>query len=103
MTRTTAMGSKFTIGVVVAAIVGCAACCAGPLLGIAAGLGAASLVGAYWLPGLLIVAALAIAATTVLLVRRRRARACRVPQDPQTVELGTTRDASISVGGVSAS
>ncbi|PRA83324.1 hypothetical protein [Microbacterium sp. MYb66] len=91
-------GRKLTVGVIVAAVVGCAACCAGPLLGIAASVGAASLLGAYWVPALLIVAALAAAVTVVLMVRRRRARACRVPQGPQSVALQHTRPEAVSAG-----
>lgn len=57
----------------------CAACCAGPLLAIVGSVGAASLLGSYWIPGLLVMVVLAGIAVTILLIRRRRAKACRLP------------------------
>lgn len=66
------------VGVAVAALVGaCAVCCAGPLLAVAGGIGAAGLVGSLWMPALLIVVALAAVGILVALRTRRRAN-CRV-------------------------
>jgi type VI protein secretion system component VasK len=80
-----------TIAVIGAAVLACAACCAGPLLAIVGSVGAASLLGAYWIPGLLVVAVLAGIALTVLLVRRRRAKACRLPANRVDVEIQPAR------------
>jgi len=68
-----------TAAVIGAAVIACAACCAGPLLAIISSVGAASLLGAYWIPGLLAITLVAGIGVTVLLVRRHRAKACRVP------------------------
>jgi type VI protein secretion system component VasK len=68
-----------TTAVTGAAVLACAACCAGPLLAIVGSVGAASLLGSYWIPGLLAIAVLAGIAVTILLIRRRRAKACRLP------------------------
>lgn len=91
-------GRTVTIGAMTAAVVACAACRAGPLLGIAASVGAASLVGSYWILALLILVAMALTATVILLVRRRRAWSCRVPQRQQVVQLRPTRPDPVSGG-----
>lgn len=80
------------VGVAVAALVGgCAVCCAGPLLAVAGGIGAAGLVGSLWMPALLIVVALAAMGILVALRTRRRAN-CRVdkahPVDLEMPRLG---------------
>jgi len=80
-----------TSGLIGAAVLACAACCAGPLLGVIGGLGAASLLGSYWIPGLLAVTVLAGIAVAVLLVRRHRAKACRLPADRVPVEIRASR------------
>ncbi|WP_157421612.1 hypothetical protein [Agromyces sp. Leaf222] len=80
-----------TVAVISAVVLACAACCAGPLLAIVGSIGAASLLGAYWIPGLLAVAVLAGIVVTVLLVRRRRAKACRLPATRVDVEIQPTR------------
>ncbi|GAA1817349.1 hypothetical protein GCM10009749_29140 [Agromyces neolithicus] len=77
MTRKRAVRS--TAGILGAGILACAACCAGPLLAFVGSLGAASLLGAYWVPALLAVTVAAGIILTVLLIRRRRAKACRLP------------------------
>jgi len=89
--------SKVPGGVLVAGIVACAACCAGPIIAIVGGVGVASLLGSYWAPALLIVTALAVGVTAWLMVRRRRAKACAVPQSPQPIDLQTTRPDFVSV------
>lgn len=67
------------IAAITAAILACAACCAGPLLAVVGGIGAASAFGAYWIPALAIIAVAAGLVVTVLLVRRHRAKACVLP------------------------
>lgn len=84
---------RATLGLVGGLVLACAACCAGPLLALVGGVGAASLVGAYWIPGLLAIAALAGIIVTVLLIRRARAKACQLPAQRTSVELLTTRPA----------
>lgn len=76
-------------GILGVGVLACAACCAGPLIAFAGSIGAASLLGAYWMPALLIVALIAGVVLTVLLVRRRRAKACRVPAAPIAVSIQT--------------
>lgn len=80
-----------TAAVVGAAVLACAACCAGPLLAIVGSVGAASLFGAYWIPGLLTVAMLAGIAVTVLLVRRHRAKTCVLPATRVDVDIEPAR------------
>ena len=82
-----------TLGLASAVVLACAACCAGPLLALVGGVGAASLLGAYWVPGLLAIAALAGVIVTILLIRRARTKACQLPADAISVELLTTRPA----------
>ncbi|MFB9643981.1 hypothetical protein [Agromyces lapidis] len=70
------------------------------MIALVGSIGAASLLGAYWVPGLLVVVAAAAAAFGVLLVRRRRAKACTVPAGPRMIDLPTTRpDAERVVSG----
>ncbi|WP_022890246.1 hypothetical protein [Agromyces italicus] len=90
-----------TIAVIGAAVLACAACCAGPLLAIAGSVGAASLLGAYWVPGLLAVTVLAGVVVSVLLVRRHRAKACRLPASRVDVEIqpARNRDDEAAVSG----
>jgi hypothetical protein len=83
------LSKRSTVGFVGAGLLACAACCAGPLLAIAGGVGIASAVGAVWVPILSVAAALAAIALTVLLVRRHRATTCDVP--------AATSPASVSV------
>lgn len=84
---------RTTLGFASAAVLACAACCAGPLLALVGGVGAASFLGAYWIPGLLAITAVAGIIVTVLLVRRARAKACQLPADRISVELLATRPA----------
>jgi hypothetical protein len=90
-----------TAAAVGAAVLACAACCAGPLLAIVGSIGAASLLGAYWIPALLVVAVLAGIAVTVLLVRRHRAKACRIPASRVDVEIqpAHSRDDEATLSG----
>lgn len=85
--------ARLTRSAVVAAVVGCVACCAGPLIAIVGSVGAASLLGAYWIPALLTITVLASATTVLLLVRRRRARACRIPRAPMRLRADADRPA----------
>ena len=95
-----------TAAVVGAAVLACAACCAGPLLAIVGSVGAASLLGAYWIPGLLVVAVLAGIVVTVLMVRRHRAKACRLPSSRVDVDIQSARsrddESALSGSGPSA-
>ncbi|MDF2508252.1 MAG: hypothetical protein K0Q52_2111 [Microbacterium sp.] len=75
------------VAAVGAAVLACAACCAGPLLAIIGSVGGASLLGSYWIPGLLVIALLAGIVVTMLLVRRHRAKACRLPAAPVAVDI----------------
>ncbi|MFI8893478.1 hypothetical protein [Streptomyces paradoxus] len=59
-----------------AAVTACAVCCAGPLLAVLGGAGAASALGAVWVPALAVPAVAAVAGIFVVR-RRRRAAACR--------------------------
>jgi type VI protein secretion system component VasK len=90
-----------TVAVIGAGVLACAACCAGPLLAIVGSLGAASLLGAYWLPALLVVAVLAGIVVTVLLYRRHRAKACRLPATRVAIEIqpAPSRDDEASLSG----
>ncbi|ORM37243.1 hypothetical protein BFL43_04845 [Williamsia sp. 1135] len=66
-------------------------CCAGPLLAVLSGIGAAGLLGSLWIPALLIVVALAAVGILVALRRRRRA-SCTVPNShPVDLDLPTLR------------
>ncbi|MFG2172333.1 hypothetical protein ACGFMO_13230 [Streptomyces niveus] len=49
-----------TAGVGLAAVAACAACCAGPLLALLGGVGAASALAWFWVPALAVVAACAV-------------------------------------------
>jgi hypothetical protein len=88
---------RAALGAIGLGVLACAACCAGPLIAVVGSVGAASLLGAYWVPGLLVVVAAAAAVLAVLLVRRRRANACTVPAGPTTIELQTTRPDAVRV------
>jgi hypothetical protein len=83
-------------------VLACAACCAGPLLAIAGSVGVASLLGAYWIPALLVIAVLAGIVVTVLLHRRHRAKACRIPATRVAVEIQSvpSRDHEASLSGL---
>lgn len=74
-----------TVGAGIAAVAACAVCCAGPLLAVLGGLGAASALASFWVPGLAVVAVVAAVGAYVL-HRRRRAAACRTQAGP--VDLG---------------
>ncbi len=79
-------------GAALAALVGaCAVCCAGPLVAVLGGIGAAGLLGSLWIPTLLIVVALTAVGILVALRRRRRA-GCSVPNThPVDLDLPTLR------------
>jgi hypothetical protein len=73
----------------VAAAVACGVCCAVPLIALLGGIGALSALGAVFEvfeKVSLVLAVLALGGAAVLWVRRRRLRACRVPD--RVVELG---------------
>lgn len=95
-----------TAAVMGVAVLACAACCAGPLLAVVGSVGAASLLGAYWIPGLLVVAMLAGVVVTILLVRRHRAKACRLPATRVDVDIQPVRsrddESALSGSGPSA-
>ncbi|MET8747451.1 hypothetical protein [Streptomyces sp. NPDC004728] len=69
----------------VAAVAACAVCCAGPLLAVLGGIGAASALASVWVPALAVVTVAAVVGAFVV-HRRRRAAACRSTADP--VDLG---------------
>ncbi|UUV28678.1 hypothetical protein NQK81_28330 [Amycolatopsis roodepoortensis] len=56
-------------------VAACAVCCAGPLLAVLGGIGAASALTAIWLPAFAVLALLSVPAIIVVR-RRRRASAC---------------------------
>jgi hypothetical protein len=68
------------------AALGCAACCAGPIIGVLNGIAAASTVGAV-VPPLIVLAVIAVT-TAGLLLRRRHASAAAGDRTRGTVELG---------------
>jgi type VI protein secretion system component VasK len=68
-----------TIVTVAAAIAACAVCCAGPLLAVLGGLGAAFSVGAVWVPALGLAAAVIFMAALVLWRARRITRRLQAP------------------------
>jgi uncharacterized membrane protein len=82
-------GAKRTAGVIGVGVVACAACCAGPVLGVLAAIGVASVVG-YLLAGVAALVVGAAAAGWFILRRGARQRAC-VPQRVVPVEMPTTR------------
>ncbi|QLH27361.1 hypothetical protein HYQ63_35690 [Streptomyces sp. Rer75] len=61
-------------------------CCAGPLLAALGSIGAASVIGAIWIPALALVAV--AAASAAVWVHRRRRRACAGQAGPGRVEVG---------------
>jgi hypothetical protein len=70
----------------IAAAVACGVCCAMPLITLLGGVGALSAIGAVFEKVSLVLAVVALGGAGVLWVRRRRRRACRVPERP--VDLG---------------
>jgi hypothetical protein len=71
---------------VVAAVIACVGCCAGPLLAVLGGLSVASLAAAVWIPVLSLFGIGGLA--TTLFVRRRRQTNCRTGAEPGTVDVG---------------
>lgn len=70
------------------ATVACAACCAGPILGLLAAIGLGTATGFAWFGS----AALVIGAAAILLVlRRRRGRECGTTPEPVPVAVAITR------------
>jgi hypothetical protein len=69
------------------AALGCAACCAGPILSVVGGIVATSALGAVFVPALVVLAVLAVI-TAGLLMRRRHASAAPGDRTGATVELG---------------
>ncbi|MFE7358053.1 hypothetical protein ACFU8Q_34230 [Streptomyces sp. NPDC057543] len=81
-------------GTVGAGMAACAVCCAGPLLALLGGIGAASALASLWIPALAVVA-VAAAVGAYVLRRRRRAAACKTTAGPVDLGLpavGTARD-----------
>ncbi|MFD4764233.1 hypothetical protein ACFWOJ_37090 [Streptomyces sp. NPDC058439] len=74
-----------TVGAGLAAVAACAVCCAGPLLALLGGIGAASALASFWVPALAVVTGAATVGAYVL-HRRRRAAACETTAGP--VDLG---------------
>ncbi|WP_327370703.1 hypothetical protein [Streptomyces sp. NBC_01217] len=71
------------------AVAACAVCCAGPLLAVLGGIGAASVIGAIWIPALAVVAVAAVVAALWLHRRRQKASACRSGPGPVDVDMPT--------------
>ncbi|WP_433003364.1 hypothetical protein [Kribbella sp. CA-294648] len=67
------------------AVGACAVCCAGPVLAVLGGLSIASFAGAVWVPGLALVAVLALIGV-VWVLRKRRRTSCAADSGP--VDLG---------------
>lgn len=83
-----------TAGAGLATVAACAVCCAGPLLALLGGIGAASALASFWVPALAVVAG-AAAVGSYVLHRRRRAAACHTTTGPVDLGLpavGTARD-----------
>lgn len=82
-----------TVGAGLAAVAACAVCCAGPLLALLGGIGAASALASFWIPALAVVA-VAAAAGAYVLYRRRRVAACKTsgPVDLRLPTVGTAAD-----------
>ncbi|AWZ10701.1 hypothetical protein DRB96_14160 [Streptomyces sp. ICC1] len=71
----------------------CAACCIGPLLALLGGIGAASAIGAVWMPALAVVTVAALAGV-VWMLRRRRATACGTGHTTADLGMPTVRPAA---------
>ncbi|MBT2390728.1 hypothetical protein J7E87_15155 [Streptomyces sp. ISL-1] len=69
-------------------------CCIGPLLALLGGIGAASAIGAVWIPALAVVAVAALLGV-VWVLRRRRGAACTT--EPGPVDLGMPTQAPADV------
>jgi hypothetical protein len=69
------------------AVAACVVCCAGPLLAVLGGIGAASVVGAIWVPGLAVVAVAAVSAAVWAHRRSRRASACQAGPGPVDADM----------------
>ncbi|MFH9295799.1 hypothetical protein [Streptomyces sp. NPDC017520] len=84
-----------TVGAGLATVAACAVCCAGPLLALLGGIGAASALASLWIPALALVAVAATVGAYVL-HRRRRASACKTttegPVDLGLPTVGTAPD-----------
>jgi mercuric ion transport protein len=78
------------VGVGVAA---CAACCAGPILGVLTAIGAGTVAG-FALIGTMAVVVGAMLVALVVVRRRHRAAACKLPQVPAAVAVELTRTRS---------
>ncbi|WP_330324555.1 hypothetical protein [Streptomyces pseudovenezuelae] len=77
---------KSVLGAGLLAAVACAVCCAGPLLAVLGGIGAASVIGAIWIPALALGGVAAASAAVWVHRRRKRASACQV--QPGRVDVG---------------
>lgn len=72
------------------AVAACAACCIGPLLAVLGGIGAASAIGAVWMPALAVVTVAALTGL-VWMLRRRRATACGTGNTTADLGMPTVR------------
>lgn len=77
---------RSVLGAGLLAVVACAVCCAGPLLAVLGGIGAASVIGAIWIPALAVVAVAVASAAVWVHRRRKRASACHT--EPGAVDVG---------------
>ncbi|WP_266395272.1 hypothetical protein OIE50_03485 [Streptomyces canus] len=68
---------RSVLGAGLLAVAACAVCCAGPLLAVLGGIGAASVIGAIWIPALAVVAVAVASAAVWVHRRRKRASACQ--------------------------
>ncbi|WP_326793831.1 hypothetical protein OHA79_51305 (plasmid) [Streptomyces sp. NBC_00841] len=80
---------KSVLGAGLLVVAACAVCCAGPLLAVLGGIGAASVIGAIWIPALAVVAVAAVVAALWVHRRRRQASACRSGPGPVDVAMPT--------------
>lgn len=80
---------RSVLGAGLLAVAACAVCCAGPLLAVLGGIGAASVMGAIWIPALAVVAVAVAPAAVWVHRRRRRASACQTGPGPVDVGMPT--------------
>lgn len=80
---------KSVLGAGLLAVAACAVCCAGPLLAVLGGIGAASVIGAIWIPALAVVTVAVASAAVWVQRRRKRASACHTRPGPVDVDMPT--------------
>lgn len=79
---------RSVLGAGLLAVAACAVCCAGPLLAVLGGIGAASVIGAIWIPALAVVAVAVAVASAAVWVHRRRKRTSACHTEPGAVDVG---------------